>query len=221
MSKFQRLIEDMMVAIGQEVPNHPVIPTKEVLDLRIALIKEEVDKELIPALEALRDGERNKFEETVDGIVDSLVVLVGTLSAMGIRDKPLLMEVARNNLAKFVDPETGEKRPIRRDALGKGLKPIGHIPPDIEGCIRDQLFPGRIMLQVIACVEITYNGPGTYYFGKFKSHWALNVVDWGDSVEIKIEKHISSEDVAKLCCKLWAKYISSKSIPYMGISEQI
>lgn len=64
------------------------------------------------------------MEETIDGCCDLMVVTTGTLSALGVPDKPFQEEVDNNNLAKF-----GPGHSWRDD--GKLLKPPGHKPPRI------------------------------------------------------------------------------------------
>lgn len=106
---------------NQDVPNEPLEePSEKLRLLRAKIIYEEVVPELI------RDGlgvqirtmdyhdnptDKVKFEysiggpfnlvETIDGCMDASVVIIGTLSALGIPDEPFLIEVDNNNLAKF------------------------------------------------------------------------------------------------------------------------
>ena len=62
-----------------------------------------------------------------DGIVDSIVVLIGLGYSMGLDMEAAWQEVHRSNMAK-IDPETGKV--IRRED-GKILKPEGWTPPDL------------------------------------------------------------------------------------------
>jgi predicted HAD superfamily Cof-like phosphohydrolase len=65
------------------------------------------------------------MEETIDGCCDLSVVTIGTLSTLGVPDKPFLEEVDNNNLAKFGPGGY-------RNDYGKWVKPPGHKPPDIS-----------------------------------------------------------------------------------------
>lgn len=157
-SEHQIRIDEFMHLAKQELPGDPCIPSEEVRLLRARLIMEE-------ALETIRalgfnphfiDGsgywdyldhqivmESIQFEldrdadliEIADGCADLSVVTVGTLSACGIDDEPLLESVDRNNLDKF-----GPGHSIRKD--GKLVKPPGHKPPDIAGVLRKQGWEG-------------------------------------------------------------------------------
>jgi predicted HAD superfamily Cof-like phosphohydrolase len=69
--------------------------------------------------------------EIADGCADISVVTIGTLSACGIADGPLLEEVDNSNLQKF-----GPGSHRRED--GKWMKPSGWVPPKIEQVLEDQ-----------------------------------------------------------------------------------
>jgi len=62
-----------------------------------------------------------KFCEIVDGCCDISVVTIGTLSAMGVPDEPVLRLVDENNLSKF-----GPGHSYRED--GKLIKPADFVP---------------------------------------------------------------------------------------------
>lgn len=96
-----------------------------VRELRYKLLYEEYN-------EYVRGEIINDLTETVDGLLDIIVVAWGTLLAYIGEDKALAAaaEVARSNLDKVV----GEGLPIRR-ADGKVLKPEGWRGPDIAGAI--------------------------------------------------------------------------------------
>jgi len=92
--------------------------------LRDKLIREEVNEELLPAMFESQYEEEN-LVKIADGIVDSIVVLIGTAIAYGIDIRPIWNEVHKTNMAKF---KGGYTRPD-----GKVMKPDGWIPPDIKG----------------------------------------------------------------------------------------
>jgi predicted HAD superfamily Cof-like phosphohydrolase len=70
--------------------------------------------------------------EIADGCADISVVTIGTLSACGIADLPILEAVDDNNLQKF-----GPGGYRRED--GKWIKPPGHKPPDLRSLIIAQM----------------------------------------------------------------------------------
>ena len=139
---------------GQDVLTQPMVPNREVRLLRAKLIFEEV-METIEALgvDILVDpclsqmdpapidhsnvklviNERRKPDLVLiaDGCADISVVTIGTLSACGIADIPLLNEVDRSNLTKF-----GPGGYLRED--GKWIKPDDWQPPNIVGVLNNQ-----------------------------------------------------------------------------------
>lgn len=90
--------------------------------LRQSLIHEEFKETII----ALEDED---LEKIANGIVDSIVVLLGTAITYGIDIRPVWDEVHRTNMLK-----KGGK--IRAD--GKQLKPEGWEPPNIKDIIEHQ-----------------------------------------------------------------------------------
>jgi predicted HAD superfamily Cof-like phosphohydrolase len=147
----QSAIDTFMRAAKQNLPEEPTLPDAVVRQLRAKLILEEA----LETIEALGFGigvevgdhaitMRNvRFYATsvgnllkiADGCADLSVVTIGTLSACGICDHDLLMEVDRNNLNKF-----GPGHTIRED--GKLVKPPGHKPPNILEVLRTQGYSG-------------------------------------------------------------------------------
>ncbi len=139
-SEHQKRVDEFMRLANQELPITPVMPGAAVRKLRANIILEEA-LETIQGLGftvTLRPFD-NSFglEETcapnlieaVDGCCDLRVVTTGTLSALGVSDEPVQLEVDLNNLAKF-----GPGGYRRED--GKWMKPPGHQPPDILGVLR-------------------------------------------------------------------------------------
>lgn len=137
-SLHQRKVEAFMRKAGQEPPSKPCIPNAGTRLLRARLILEEA-LETITALGCKVQAESGtpvltaeldesfivKLDDIVDGCCDVSVVTIGTLSACGIPDMPVLDIVDENNLAKF-GPGS-----YRRDD-GKWIKPPGHKPPDFR-----------------------------------------------------------------------------------------
>lgn len=147
-TEHQKRIEAFMALAGQVVPGCPMVPDEGVRLLRASLIFEEA-LETIEALgfEVHPDvgdgGELRGYEfvvsptnkpniiEVADGIADISVVSIGTLSAFGIADGPLLKEVDRSNLRKF--GPGGYRRPD-----GKWCKPPDWQKPDIKQVLKEQ-----------------------------------------------------------------------------------
>jgi predicted HAD superfamily Cof-like phosphohydrolase len=122
-TNWQQDILELTQLYGQVVNTSPQIPDKATHQFRRDLIEEEVNKELLPALDT------DNLEEIADGIVDSIVVLLGTAIAYGIDIQPLWDIIHKSNMAK-----TDGGR--RED--GKVLKPEGWKPPDIARELRRQ-----------------------------------------------------------------------------------
>ena len=117
----QLRIENFMDLAKQDLPRGPTMPSKEVRLLRARLIMEEALETiaalgftpslnlkgftasiLMDSVEFWGDKEPD-FEGIVDGCADLSVVTIGTLSACGVEDGPVLVEVDRSNLTKFRD----------------------------------------------------------------------------------------------------------------------
>ncbi len=148
----QEKVEQFMKLAGQEVPDRPNEPSKEVRILRAKLIFEEAMETIMKGLgvcigvsgsteEMLRKITNMEFEfdahqpfnliETVDGCCDLKVVTTGTLSACGVHDLQCQIAVDSNNLAKF-----GPGSYRRED--GKWIKPPGHAAPNFQQILDSQ-----------------------------------------------------------------------------------
>lgn len=143
-SLHQRRVEEFMRLAGQEVPGHPVEPSRITRELRAVLLMEEVLETIIDGLGCkiifspdnqftFQATEKFDIVKLADGCADVSVVNIGTLSACGISDERLLDIVDKNNLEKF-----GPGHSIRED--GKLVKPPGHKPPDIASLLLEQGF---------------------------------------------------------------------------------
>ena len=148
-SAHQQRIDTMMGLMGQDVPKMPTEPDEETRILRARLIMEEafetIEKGLGLSVAVYADaGETIDMDdlefyvtdhfdmiELADGCADLSVVTIGTLSACGIDDSPLLKAVDQNNLEKF----SGDGH---RDEHGKWIKPTDHQPPNIEAILELQ-----------------------------------------------------------------------------------
>lgn len=143
MHRPQEQVRELHVAIGHD--HSPAMPMLRVQDLRASLILEEaietacalvgpaaaqsaVQTQLQKALEKLARAKQSEpnIIEAIDGCVDTLVVVYGTLEAIGVDVEPFFDEVHKANMAKASGP-------VRED--GKRLKPEGWTPPDIRGVL--------------------------------------------------------------------------------------
>jgi predicted HAD superfamily Cof-like phosphohydrolase len=98
---------------------------KDQFNLYVTLIEEELG-ELAHAI-----IEHDKVE-TLDALIDILVVTVGAIHSMGADGEGAWNEVMRTNFAK-IDPETGR---VRKREDGKVLKPDGWQPPELGQFIK-------------------------------------------------------------------------------------
>jgi len=87
------------------------------------------------------------MEEAVDGIIDAIYVLVGTLAAMGVTDMPHTREVCLANNAKFPDGEATV------DKNGKFQKPKGWVAPNHKDILERQ--PSLRVVQDLVIEEMT------------------------------------------------------------------
>ena len=66
--------------------------------------------------------------ETLDALIDILVVTIGTIHSMGSDAEGAWKEVMMTNFAK-IDKDTGK---VRKREDGKVLKPVGWAPPNLK-----------------------------------------------------------------------------------------
>ena len=90
-------------------------------NMYLRLIEEEAN-ELAQALT------NNDEVETLDALVDILVVTIGAIHSAGFDAEGAWKEVMMTNFAK-IDKETGK---VRKREDGKVLKPVGWVPPDLK-----------------------------------------------------------------------------------------
>ena len=69
--------------------------------------------------------------ETLDALIDILVVTIGSIHSMGSDAEGAWKEVMKTNFAK-IDKDTGK---VRKREDGKVLKPVGWAPPDLTKSI--------------------------------------------------------------------------------------
>jgi predicted HAD superfamily Cof-like phosphohydrolase len=125
MTSNNKKVKTFMEAFGQEVKTSPEFPDKATQDLRIELIREEL-QELI---EAISD---NDIVEVADALTDILYVTYGAGHAFGIDLDVCFDEVQRSNMSKL-DPDG---KPIYRED-GKILKGENYFPPNLQKTIEE------------------------------------------------------------------------------------
>ena len=106
-----------MQACGQSVGKF----NTDQFNLYVGLIEEEAN-ELTEAINA------HDKVETLDALIDILVVTIGAIHSMGADAEGAWDEVVRSNMTK-IDKETGK---VRKREDGKILKPVFWQPPQLE-----------------------------------------------------------------------------------------
>jgi predicted HAD superfamily Cof-like phosphohydrolase len=96
------------------------------LNMYLGLIKEEGD-ELQAAL-----VKQDKVE-TLDALIDILVVTIGTLHSLGVDAEGAWNEVMKTNFAK-INPDTGK---VTKREDGKVLKPEGWTSPELAQFVKE------------------------------------------------------------------------------------
>jgi len=120
---YQDIVDFHREVMIDNFPTYPHLVDAKQYVLRAGLIIEEIGE----TLEALRTG---NLAELADGIVDSIVVLLGTAVTYGIDVRPVWDIVHESNMTK-------RDGPMRED--GKRLKPPMWQPPDVDLEIRRQM----------------------------------------------------------------------------------
>ena len=121
---------------GLPVSNTPRALTQAEAELHIKLIREEFEKELVPAL---LEGD---IVEIYDAGIDVIYYVIGMLSNAGMLLEPGFDEVQRSNMSKL-DPVTGKAILSRGEELdgaplGKVLKGPDYYVPDLRRVLIDQ-----------------------------------------------------------------------------------
>ena len=117
-------VKTFMTTFGQEVKSKPEFPDLDTVNLRIELIREEL-QELIDACGA-RD-----IVEVADALTDILYVTYGAAHSFGIPIDACFKEVQRSNMSKLGE----EGKPIYRED-GKVMKGPGYSVPDLENVLQ-------------------------------------------------------------------------------------
>ena len=119
MSNFSK-VGTFMKTFGQEVKTSPSLSTDKINNLRIELIKEELEE----LTEAMKN---NDLLEVADALTDILYVTYGAGHAFGIDLDKCFDEVQNSNMSKL--GENGE--PIYNES-GKVMKGPNYFKPDLS-----------------------------------------------------------------------------------------
>lgn len=124
--------EKFMRACDQSVENL----NQNQFKMYLKLIKEEYN-ELLEAQGLNQNLDRIDYLpvdeiETLDALIDILVVTIGAIHSMGSDGEGAWKEVMSTNFAK-IDKETGK---VRKREDGKVLKPVGWVAPNLESFIK-------------------------------------------------------------------------------------
>ena len=117
-------VKIFMKTYGQEIKEMPEFPEQKVIDLRISLIKEELDE----FQEALK--EKNLIE-VADALTDLLYVTYGAGHAFGIDLDKCFAEVQRSNMSKLGE----DGKPIYNEQ-GKVMKGSRYYKPNLKQFIK-------------------------------------------------------------------------------------
>ena len=119
MSNFQS-VKKFMQTFGQEVKNKAEFPEEKIINLRLNLIKEE--------LEEFREAVKKKdIKEVADALTDILYVTYGAGHAFGIDLDSCFEEVQNSNMSKL--DENG--KPIYNEH-GKVMQGPNYFKPDLS-----------------------------------------------------------------------------------------
>lgn len=122
--KLQKEVETFMTAAGQLVKYTAdrELEKSDLQKLYVELVKEELQE----TLDAFEAGD---VVEVADGIADSIWVLLGLASSIGIDMQPVWEEVTASNMSKTVDGTV-----IKRED-GKILKPDTYFRPNVKRAV--------------------------------------------------------------------------------------
>ncbi len=113
-----------MKTFGQDVKNKPSLSTDKINELRLSLIKEELDE--------LKEAMKNKdLLEVADALTDILYVTYGAGHAFGIDLDKCFDEVQNSNMSKL----DNNGKPIYNE-FGKVMKGPKYFKPDLTKFIK-------------------------------------------------------------------------------------
>jgi len=122
MNNWQQDVKNFHTKFDCTIRETPSFPDIDTVKLRIDLISEEI-------LELADAFVERDLPSVVDAIADSIYVLLGTATAIGVDLEPIWNEVQKTNMAKV---------PGNNRCDGKVLKPENWSPPNIKGLLKEQ-----------------------------------------------------------------------------------
>ena len=123
MTNFEK-VGTFMKTFGQDVKQNPAFSTDKINELRVSLIKEELD-ELMEAMN------KKDLVEVADALTDILYVTYGAGHAFGINLDECFQEVQNSNMSKL----DSVGKPIYNDK-GKVMKGPNYFKPDLSKFIK-------------------------------------------------------------------------------------
>ena len=123
MTNFEK-VGTFMKTFGQEVKQSSSLSTDKINELRVSLIKEELD-ELIEAIK------KKDLVEVADALTDILYVTYGAGHAFGINLDKCFEEVQNSNMSKL----DNNGKPIFNDK-GKVMKGPNYFMPDLSKFVK-------------------------------------------------------------------------------------
>ena len=113
-----------MSTFGQEVKTRPSLSSEKINNLRISLIKEELEE----FKQAIKN---NDLKETIDALTDILYVTYGAGHAFGVNLDQCFEEVQKSNMSKLGK----DRKPIYNED-GKVMKGPNYFKPDFSKFIK-------------------------------------------------------------------------------------
>ena len=113
-----------MSTFGQEVKTRPSLSSEKINNLRISLIKEELEE----FKQAIKN---NDLKETIDALTDILYVTYGAGHAFGVNLDQCFEEVQKSNMSKLGK----DGKPIYNED-GKVMKGPNYFKPDFSKFIK-------------------------------------------------------------------------------------
>ena len=123
MTNFEK-VGTFMKTFGQDVKQRSSLSTTKINELRVSLIKEELD-ELIEAID------KKDLVEVADALTDILYVTYGAGHAFGINLDECFQEVQNSNMSKL----DSNGKPIYNEK-GKVMKGPNYFKPDLSKFIK-------------------------------------------------------------------------------------
>ena len=123
MTNFEK-VGAFMKTFGQEVKQSPAFSTDKINELRLSLIKEELN-ELIEAMN------KKDLVEVADALTDILYVTYGAGHAFGINLDKCFQEVQNSNMSKL----DNDGKPIYNE-FGKVMKGPNYFKPDLNKFVK-------------------------------------------------------------------------------------